>query len=281
MKNEMDRSLEKALERLKAKGDYGHVHSDRCIREICRVLTPDEETIMEIKQSHFRNITPERLIATNKRLIIVRPSFFGHYFGFDLFHHTNISFVPYRQLISVVMSKGKLLSTVHMRIHGYMDTDSILRKEGEIEGVRTEIATKFTMFIDDVIENRGRDDEGLISSNNISSERNSEGAINLENAKSVVEQNGTEFVWLGFEPVVEVAATLGVPKERISKFDMSDVTEMLPEYLKRYDGCVFVCYDGITSNHLIKHLKKEHGIDAYNLNNGILHAVRTTFEKFS
>ena len=282
-KSVIDRGLERALAKLKATGEIGHVHSKRCMREISRVLSPDEETIMEIRQSHFRNISPERIVATNKRLIIVRPSFVGHYFGFDLFHHTDISFVPYKQLISIVMSRGKFLSTIHMRIHGFTDVTAI-RNEGEVEGVKTNLATKFTVFLEDIIETRDMDDAEEAHQRVViekHGEHSVEKSMNLEDAKAIMHQTDKKFVWLGVEPAIEVAATLNIPKEKIACLDMSDIAEMNAEELKEYGGCIFVCYDGTFSNHVVRYLKKEYDIDAYTLDSGILHAAKKVFEKFS
>lgn len=283
-KSAIDRGLEKALIKLKATGKVGHVHSKRCMYEISRVLSSDEETIMEIRQSHFRNITPERIVATNKRLIIVRPSFFGHYLGFDLFHHTDLSFVPYKQLISIVMSRGKFLSTIHMRIHGFTDISSALRNEGEVEGIRTNLATKFTVFLEDIIETRDMDDVGEAGQHRIvdlTSERRPEKSINLDEARTMIRQTDKKFVWLGIEPAIEVAAALGVPKEKIMHLDMSDIAEMSVEELQAYKGCVLVCYDGAFADHIVRYLKKEHGIEVYSLDSGIMHAARKAFERFS
>jgi hypothetical protein len=183
--------------------------------------------------------------------------------------------VPYKQLISIVTSRGKFLSTIHMRIHGFTDSESVMRNDGEVEGVRTQFAEKFTIFIEDVIENRYSERFEMTPQNEYS-----EMAIGLDAAKTMIQKNDKKFVWLGFEPVVEVAATLGVPKESISTLNMSAITDVAREELQMYEGCVFICYDGLTSNHLVKHLKKEHDITAYNLNNGILHAARAALEKF-
>ncbi len=282
-RNIIDRGLEKTLNKLKATGEFGHVHSERCLREISRVLSPDEETIMEIRQSHFRNITPERIVATNKRLIIVRPSFFGHYFGFDLFHHTGVSFVPYKQLVSIVMSKGKFLSTINMRIHGFTDVNSTLRNEGEVEGVRTNLATKFTVFLEDIIEARDEEEEYAHQSAADAREddNHTQKSINIENAKEVVHKFDKRFVWLGIEPVMEAAATLNVSKEKIIQLDMSGLTAMPSEELQKYEGYVFVCYDGTFSDHVVRYLKREHNVDAYSLENGILHVARKSLERFA
>lgn len=279
-KKSLDSGLEIALARLKAKGDFGHVHSKRCIREICTVLTEGEETIMEIKQSHIRNITPERIVATNKRLIIVRPSFFGHYLGFDLFNHTDISFVPYKQLISIVMSRGKFLSTIHMRIHGFTDFSSAIRNEGEVEGVRSNLATKFTMFIEDIIENRGDEQtQSLYEHADIDAADDDKRIVSIDDAKAILKLNNKTFVWLGFEPVGEIAAKLGVGEQSISRLDMSALTEAQVGELQNYGGSVLVCYDGITSRRIAKHLKEEHGVDVYVLKKGLMHSTNQTIEK--
>lgn len=283
-RSSIDRGLEKALTKLKATGQYKpHIHGEKCLQEIRHVLAADEETIMEIRQSHFRNITPERIIATNKRLIIVRPSFFGHYFGFDLLRQTDISFVPYKQLVSIVMSRGKFLSTIHMRIHGFTDISSAIRNEGEVEGVRRHLATKFTIFIEDIIENEDTDADGERHETATSAEhvKHSEKSVDIETAKTIVKEKGRKFVWLGIEHRAEVAATLGVPVEDITRMDLTSVASMPSEELQKYGECVFVSYNSLLSDHVVKYLKKEHGIDSYSLNKGIMHAAMNKLEKFS
>jgi hypothetical protein len=284
-RSRIDSGLEKALAKLKATDEYRrYVHGERCLREIRHVLSQDEDTIMEIRQSHLRNITPERIIATNRRLIIVRPSFFGHYFGFDLLRQTDVSFVPYKQLISIVMSHGKFLSTIHMRIHGFTDVSSAIRNEGEVDGVRTSLATKFTIFIEELIENEEAEGETAhdkAAPSHLGEGASRERAIDLEAGRELVKQKGGKFVWLGIEPSAEVAATLDVSEGDVERMDMSSIANMPSEELQKYGECVFVSYDSVLSDHVVRYLKKKHGVYSYSLNRGIMHAARTKFEKFS
>ncbi|MDE1860662.1 MAG: PH domain-containing protein [Candidatus Micrarchaeota archaeon] len=284
-RSHIDLGLQKAIEKLKASGKYGHVHGPRCSSEIQRVLEPEEETILEVRQSHFRNISPERIIATNRRLIIVRPSFWGHYFGFNMLRYTDISFVPYKQLISIVMSKGKFLSTIHMRIHGYTDVSSAIRNEGEIEGIRNRYAMAFTVFIEDVIEAREEEELEAMHQRGFAAEAAAdppyEKSITLENAARIVNEKSVKFVWLGIEPIGEVAAMLGTSTDNVVTFNTAAAGQMSKSELSQYKDCVFVSYSGQISRHLVKYLKREYDIDAYSLNRGILEIAKAAFEKFN
>ncbi len=152
---ETQHAVHRALDRVKRAGAYReHVHGERCRRTLGDVMTEGEETIMEVRQSYFRSLSPDRVILTNKRIIIARPSFWGLYFGFNLFTATDISIVPYHHVISIVVTKGKWFSSLHMRIHGFSDasTSMALNQEGEIDGLKIRSATRLALFVQDVIE---------------------------------------------------------------------------------------------------------------------------------
>ncbi len=144
--------LEDRLEPIQQAHVDGHVHSDRCMKLFSHVLNDDEWTVMEVRQSYLATISPDRVIVTNKRLIVIRPSFWGLWGGHNIMSPTELSMVPYKNIISVVMSRGKILSTIRMRIHGFTDTSTAMRNEGTIEGVRHEDAVKLTNYLEDIVE---------------------------------------------------------------------------------------------------------------------------------
>lgn len=153
----MDSQLEDALKiatvHLKEQKDYKpHVHSQRCMNLLSDVIGKDEETLLETKQSVFKALAPDRIVATNKHIMIIRPSFWKLYTGHNVIGPTEVSYIPYRNLISVIATKGRVYATVHIRIQGFADESREMRKEGQISGVEIAEATIFTNFIEDIIE---------------------------------------------------------------------------------------------------------------------------------
>ncbi len=153
----MDAQLVNALNiataRLKEEKDYKpHVHSDKCLSLFGDSLEKNEVTLLEIKQSILAGIAPDRVVATDKRIIMVRPSFWKLYAGHTIASPTEVSYVPYHNLISVITTKGRIFATVHMRIHGFADESREMKKEGQINGVPIAEATRFTRFLEDIIE---------------------------------------------------------------------------------------------------------------------------------
>jgi hypothetical protein len=137
MDTNLERALNSAIANLQQRKDYKpHKHSERCMNVLRDVLGKDEQTILEIKQSLLMGLAPDRIVATNKRLIIVRPSFWKLYTGHNIIGPTEASFVPYHNLISVITSKGRIFATVHIRIHGFADESKEMKKEGRLTGCR-------------------------------------------------------------------------------------------------------------------------------------------------
>lgn len=137
-----------------AHDDALSAHNTRCLRLFAHVLAPDEKTVMEIRQSYMQSLAPDRVVVTNKRVIVVRPSFWGLWAGHNVMSPTEISLVPYKNIISVVMSRGRILCSIHMRIHGFTDATSAIRNEGVIEGIRVKDAVMLINYLESIIESR-------------------------------------------------------------------------------------------------------------------------------
>lgn len=137
----------------------GHKHGRRCFRLICSLIGPGEETLVECKQSKLQSLSPARIIATTRRIVIVKPSFWGLYLGKDLFSSTEYNIIPYRHLTSVDLSRGRVLTTVQMNMEN-PDKGSGLVQEGRMEGIDSENAAKLVDFLGAVIE-RKEGDGGL------------------------------------------------------------------------------------------------------------------------
>ncbi|HUB92779.1 MAG TPA: hypothetical protein VL945_02360 [Candidatus Saccharimonadales bacterium] len=278
---QVEHRVERAMAVL-SKEKTTHKHGDRCLKLIKHIVTPGEETIMECKQSHFHSLSPTRIIATTRRIIVVRPSFWGLYLGHDLASPTEYSIIPYKHLISVIMSKGRLMSTLHMRIHGFTDTTSLMKDEGEIYGIRTPEAIKLARFLEEIIEYSGEDEKEEKRASELmgkgSQEAQNTKKVNLERSKFLIE-SGSSFVWLGVEPLGYVSTILGVDKSKVIKTDTSEITSAGPEALQKFRNCIFVGYDGIMSDRVSSYLKRNHGIDSYVLEGGITNVAHEYFTK--
>lgn len=253
-----------------------HKHSPRCLRLIGHILSHDEKTLMEVKQSYLNSVSPDRIIATNKRIIIVRPSFWGLYLGRNVVSPTEFSMVPYKNIISVVVSKGKFLSTVNMRIHGFTDASAAIRNEGVVHGIRTGRAERFMDLIEDIVNAR-KDYPAAASPSGYGDAMQREArehayshaGIGIDEARRLIASTGKRMVWLGLEPLEYVAYLLGVGQDRIVKRDPKEIIEMDKEQLKEFEGCVFVAYSEAIAEHVTDELRRN-GIAAYNLRGGIL-----------
>lgn len=274
----MEGGVEKAIGMYYAAGHKEHKHQRSCVRLVGHILSPDENTVMEVKQSYLYSLAPDRILITNRRLIIVRPSFWGLYLGFDLISPTNISIVPYKNIISVVLSRGKHLSTLNMRIRGFLDaTEGGDQGEGAIPGIKTRFATVLANFLEEVIEYRGNEQKAAFERNIDSLDGNS---LSLEEAKKLVNKSNKKFIWLGIEPLDSVMKILDAEKSSVVKINAGDISDIDEKKLREYEGYVFVCYDGETSRHIVGYLRDKYDISTYNLRGGINETAKVHFNKF-
>ncbi len=267
-----------------AKDHTTHKHGPRCTKLLHHILMPGEETILECKQSRLHSITPARVIATTRRMIIVKPSFWGFYMGYDVISPTEYHIIPYKHLISVIMSKGRMLSTIHMRIHGFTDSTSSTKDEGELYGIRTNEALRLTNFLEEIVEYQEeawerkleQEQKRKLGSQEVTYDLN---ALSLEEAKEMVQRRGSKFVWLGLEPLDYVTTILGVGTESVFRSTTSIIAEAQAQELEKYRGCIFVCYSGSMGSRFSAYLKNNYDIEAYVLKGGILDVARAHFNQ--
>ena len=271
---DVETAVEGAVQMLRRRGGESLKYkvSPNCMRMISNIMMEGEEPILDVRQSYLSSISPDRIIVTNKRVIIVRPSFWGLYFGMNIFHTTEVSAVSYTNIISILTSHGKIFSSIHMRIHGFADaTTSSLSDEGKLDGVSTVAAINLSRFIEHVTNSlqhpAGAEEEQPEA---ITGSRE----ITLAKAKEISNSSGTKFIWLGVEPLLAVSKTLGVPRDRImyanGMGESADINAL------SYSGSVLVCYDGSIARRLAKHLKETYDVDAYVLSGGIAEAAKAS-----
>lgn len=252
------------------------------IKMMKHIMSDGEEALLECSQSKFHSISPASVIATTRRMIIVRPSFWGLYAGRRILSPTKYNIIPYSRLTSATLSRGKLLSTVSIGIHGFSRPASRISRV-EIRGVRNADAEKLHSFLKDMLHSDGNEEPVDRHSPQKRKEPqeydgHTSSGISLAESLALVD-NGSKFVWLGSEPLSYVSTILSVDKEKVIKSSMAEINKGRPEELERFADCIFVCYQGKLAERAASFLKRSHGIDSYILEGGITDAAHEYFTR--
>ena len=182
------------------------------------------------------------------------------------------------------MSRGKLLSTIHMRIHGFTDTTSAMKDEGEIYGIKSKEAVKLARFLEEIIEYSDEEqrEESRASEFARKEEKLQQAVhkITMEKARELAD-GGSKFVWVGVEPLGYVSTILNIDKDKVMKANTSQITESAAQELEKFRGCIFVGYGGTMSERISSYLKRNHGIDSYVLEGGITRVAHEYFTRIS
>ena len=258
--------VQKAKLTLKKNGIPCHIHGRRCMNLLRHMLYSDEETLLEVKQHTVQSISPIRVVATNKRLIVVYPSFWGLWTGYDLISPTTYAILPYKYIIGVSMSRGKMLSSIKVHTSGSVDAGSQVKDNSEVQGIKTENAITMTRLLEEIIEYI----ENIPEPNaHMQPQAVKNNVVTLHEAKRIIDEKNSKFVWVGIEPVLYVSRLLNVPKESILVINPTKVNSYTEEEAAALDGSVIVSYDGILSMHLSIFLKYKFGAEIYALEGGI------------
>jgi hypothetical protein len=247
-----------------------HEHGSRCRRLLKHRLLAGEEIVLEAKQSFFNGPAPARLIATNKRVIIIKPSFWNLYFGHNILRSTKYNMIPYNRIVNVINEEGFLLSMVKLRLQGAMEQEGSIE---EINGVRTKVARVITSFLEKVIEESDKGMGRLREPANAAQQSEKDGLnyVSMEKARRIVGQKGSRFIWLGIEDVSYAVKGLYVDRSLVEKVDIQEVLQRNnKEEMKHFENCVFVSYTGEEeAAHISKYLEQTYGIVSYVLEGGV------------
>ena len=85
----------------------------------------------------------------------------------------------------------------------------------------------------------------------------------------MVKNRGAKFVWLGAHPLDYVADILEVDKNSVIRADMGDIEKVDKSSAGKFEGDVFVCYNGAFSSSVSDYMWEKHGINTYVLHGGI------------
>jgi hypothetical protein len=268
-----DKALDSVKDQATLKSILEHKHGSACHRLLKHRLLEGEEIVLEAKQSYLNGFAPARLIATNKRIIIIKPSFWNLYAGHNIVRSTKYNMIPYDRIVNVINEEGLLLSMIKLRLQGAMESEGSIE---QVQGVRTRVARVMTAFLEKVIEDYGKETRNPKEPAR-PSPASKEGLnyVGMEKARRLVGEKGSRFIWLGIEDLSYPIKGLYVDRALIEKIDIRGILERNDrEEMKKLENCVIVGYtgEGIES-HLARRLK-QYGIESYILEGGVEAQIR-------
>ncbi len=93
--------------------------------------------------------------------------------------------------------------------------------------------------------------------------------VGIEEARRIVNQKNSKFVWLGDMPRIDMTEALEIDKEKFEIMNPNDIYYADRDLAEKLSNNVLVCPHGNTSLFLAQHLIEEFGIDVYSLHGGI------------
>lgn len=230
------------------------------MQDITRIvaLHKNESLLFKLRQSYLSSVSPDTVVLTDKRVVIIHNSFFGLYFGFNIFSPTRVSTVMLSNIMGTTTTRGKILATVNIRVRGSSGESESPESGWHIDGLRHKNAMKITEMIEELVE---VEEEGVVKEL---------GSLDFTEAKAHLAKPGTSLVWLGVEPPDYVAYMLGIDPLKIVRVNPADVFSMSAEGLKEMVGDIFACYNGHISTEIVGILRKEYNIEAFALKGGLM-----------
>ncbi|MEM0200921.1 MAG: PH domain-containing protein [Candidatus Micrarchaeaceae archaeon] len=254
------------------------------------VLYKDEKILLEVAQSRIETLTPILLVATNKRLIIIYPSFCGMYFSMDILNPTTYAIIPYRYIIGVSISKGKILSSIKIHTSGSIDTGSQIKDVDEVYGIPSKRAIAMTNFLGELIQLTDEDHKTLSSGFNFNKKSDNEilqnekiliqsdrkspelliPQISLEKAHELIKDNNVPIVWLGIESKEYISKLLQINEISIKKINLNEIERWQHDDILAMEGAILLSYDGVMSMHTASLLRDKYGLVTYTIKGGLL-----------
>ncbi len=228
------------------------------MQDITRVVTlhHNEWVLMQLRQSYLSSISPDTIVLTNKRIIIVHNSFWGLYAGLNLIQPTRIISANLSSVAGSTSADGKILASVHVRIRGSAE-DSTPRTGFYIDGLRITGAKRLTSMLDDLISSKSTEVM----------------EIGQDTVATLLKGAKTRLIWLGAETPDYVGYLLNVDPQYVQRVSPIDIASMSVEGLKAFEGCVFVCYSGDLSTEMSYMLRNEYDVKTMVLKGGLSGAI--------
>ncbi len=215
-----------------------------------------EQVILQLRQSYLSSISPDTLVLTDRRVILIHNSFWGLYIHRNIMSPTKVSTVLLNNIMGTTTANGKILSTVDIRIRGSDVEADLNTSVWKIEGIRIKNAMKFNDLIEDLVEGRSAANE-----------------VDMENARKLIEEGKSYLIWFGIEDVNYVSYLLGIDKSKIIRLNPSELSNMSSRGLRDFDGKILACYTGNISTQIALFLKNEYRVNAFVLKGGLAEII--------
>lgn len=268
--SDIEEAIGKAVKFLPKNFVPRHEHSRRCYNVLKNILYANEYTVIEAKQSLLRSFAPIRVVATNQRIIVVKPSFWSLWVGYNIFSPTKYVTIPYNNIINISLYTGMIFSSIHIHLNTMVSTE-----ESDVNGLKTDDANAMFVFLEKMTEHLragGRSRSAAqVKRQQVEENYN---YIDLETSRRLVKYKGSKFLWLGMEPIEYVADKLDVDKGAIIKVSSEELIHKGKEESSKLKGSILVCYNDSFSTYASGFLKKSYGIDTYILSGGIEYQTR-------
>ncbi|MGC8479856.1 MAG: PH domain-containing protein [Candidatus Micrarchaeia archaeon] len=254
------------------------------------VLYKDEKILLEIAQSRLESLSPVLLVATNKRLIIVYPSFWGRVLGFGLLNPNTFAIIPYKYIIGVSISKGKILSSIKIHTSGAVDSTSQVKDVDEVHGIPSKRAIVMTNFLGELLQFT-EEEHKILSTNDkqqqqkipeyasninvLRSTARSDASLSLipqidfKSAKAIIHKNNVPLIWLGAESNIYISKVLKLELEYIKSINIHDIEKWDKDEILGNEGAVVLSYDGVMASHISTLLRDKYGIVTYTIRGGL------------
>ncbi len=113
----------------------GYVLKPRYFRIVSSILSPGEYVVMGAVQWFPYALSPSLLVATNKRILLVKLSFWTMYLGHNIWSPSSFVNIHYDRIAQISLSSGRFFCTIGMKVLG-TDANVILPKLVKKEGRR-------------------------------------------------------------------------------------------------------------------------------------------------
>jgi G:T-mismatch repair DNA endonuclease (very short patch repair protein) len=139
-----DAAVERAVKRVYHDSGNAYRLGKKYSRIMKEYLEPGEIVVLGARQSRLVSLSPSILLATNRKLVFLNPSFWRLHTGHVVFRVSNGQFIPYHTIISVSLARGRYLSS--------MDIKTLGGGTINVNGLKINEAKLLLSFIEDVIE---------------------------------------------------------------------------------------------------------------------------------
>ncbi|HUB92326.1 MAG TPA: PH domain-containing protein [Candidatus Saccharimonadales bacterium] len=117
---------------------------ERKYRNIVKVvLAPNEHVVLGARQSYLETISPGIMLITNKRILIIKLSFWGLHFGHNLMRSSLFINLHYNKITETSLLNGRILCSIIIKILG--------GGERRFDGLRRKEATRLIGFLERII----------------------------------------------------------------------------------------------------------------------------------